>query len=150
MPNRVHVPRRGGRVPHGAVMVGRPGSRFATPFRYRTRRALARVPAALGDGGWEYEGRVSAHGARHDYWHPGGKITVCHVRYMSRAECVETFRQVLTGNLTPALIASGIRADTLGYTAADVRRELAGKDLACYCPIYEPCHADVLLGIANA
>jgi Domain of unknown function (DUF4326) len=30
------------------------------------------------------------------------------------------------------------------------RRELAGKDLACWCPLDQPCHADVLLlEIAN-
>lgn len=27
--------------------------------------------------------------------------------------------------------------------------ELAGKDLACWCPLDRPCHADVLLDIAN-
>ncbi|MDI9901324.1 DUF4326 domain-containing protein [Rhodococcus sp. IEGM 1409] len=32
---------------------------------------------------------------------------------------------------------------------AEIRAELAGKDLACWCPIDEPCHADVLLEIAN-
>lgn len=30
-----------------------------------------------------------------------------------------------------------------------VRRELSGRNLACWCPIDEPCHADVLLAIAN-
>jgi hypothetical protein len=30
-----------------------------------------------------------------------------------------------------------------------VRRELRGKDLACWCQPSEPCHADVLLEIAN-
>jgi hypothetical protein len=29
------------------------------------------------------------------------------------------------------------------------RLELAGKDLACWCPLDEPCHADVLLEIVN-
>jgi hypothetical protein len=29
------------------------------------------------------------------------------------------------------------------------RRELAGKSLACWCPLDVPCHADVLLEIAN-
>jgi hypothetical protein len=33
---------------------------------------------------------------------------------------------------------------------ASARRELRGKDLACYCPEGEPCHADVLLEIANS
>lgn len=32
---------------------------------------------------------------------------------------------------------------------ANIRRELAGKDLACWCPLDQPCHADVLLEIAN-
>lgn len=26
---------------------------------------------------------------------------------------------------------------------------LRGKDLACWCPLDEPCHADVLLDLAN-
>lgn len=32
---------------------------------------------------------------------------------------------------------------------AEIKRELAGKDLACWCKVGEPCHADVLLAIAN-
>lgn len=32
---------------------------------------------------------------------------------------------------------------------AKVRAELAGRDLACWCPLDQPCHADVLLEIAN-
>ncbi len=31
-----------------------------------------------------------------------------------------------------------------------IRAELAGHDLACWCPIDQPCHADILLEIANA
>lgn len=27
--------------------------------------------------------------------------------------------------------------------------DLRGKDLACWCPLDEPCHADVILAIAN-
>jgi hypothetical protein len=27
---------------------------------------------------------------------------------------------------------------------------LRGRDLACWCPLDEPCHADVLLELANA
>lgn len=33
---------------------------------------------------------------------------------------------------------------------AAARRELRGKRLACWCPLGQPCHADVLLEIANA
>ena len=32
---------------------------------------------------------------------------------------------------------------------AAVRRELRGHDLVCWCRLDEPCHADVLLRIAN-
>jgi hypothetical protein len=32
---------------------------------------------------------------------------------------------------------------------AEARRLLAGRDLACYCPLDGPCHADVLLRAAN-
>lgn len=39
------------------------------------------------------------------------------------------------------------------YTRGSVHEhdldELAGRDLACWCPLDQPCHADVLLEIAN-
>lgn len=28
--------------------------------------------------------------------------------------------------------------------------QLRGHDLACWCPLDQPCHADVLLELANA
>lgn len=31
----------------------------------------------------------------------------------------------------------------------EIREALAGKDLACWCPLDQPCHADVLLRLAN-
>jgi len=31
-----------------------------------------------------------------------------------------------------------------------IAAELRGKNLACWCRIGEPCHADVLLSLANA
>jgi hypothetical protein len=46
-----------------------------------------------------------------------------------------------------ALLGGGSRA--LGFDVDDVRRELRGKNLACWCPLDEPCHADVLLKVAN-
>ena len=56
----------------------------------------------------------------------------------TRAEAVDQFEQALV---------AGDRA-VLGFTVDDVRRELAGRDLACWCPLDERCHADVLLRIA--
>jgi hypothetical protein len=53
-----------------------------------------------------------------------------------RATCVELYRSAL------------LRGE-LAVTADDVRAGLADRDLACWCPLDEPCHADVLLDIAN-
>ncbi len=36
-----------------------------------------------------------------------------------------------------------------GLMRIKIRSELQGKNLACYCPLSEPCHADVLLELAN-
>ena len=35
-------------------------------------------------------------------------------------------------------------------TIEDVKRELRGKNLACWCRLDQPCHANVLLKLANA
>lgn len=37
----------------------------------------------------------------------------------------------------------------LPYTVADVRRELAGKDVCCPCALGDPCHGDSLIFVAN-
>ncbi len=37
-----------------------------------------------------------------------------------------------------------------GSTARSRIKELRGKNLACWCPTDQPCHADVLLELANA
>lgn len=41
-------------------------------------------------------------------------------------------------------------AGRLRVSVDEVRQALAGRDLACWCPLDQPCHADVLLAIANA
>jgi hypothetical protein len=40
-------------------------------------------------------------------------------------------------------------AGRLVVTVEDAQRELRGRDLACYCPLDEPCHAEVLIAVAN-
>ena len=40
-------------------------------------------------------------------------------------------------------------ASRLSVTVEDARRELQGRNLACYCALDVPCHADVLIEIAN-
>ena len=55
-----------------------------------------------------------------------------------RAQSVERFRRAL-------LAGDG----SLPFTVEQVRRELRGKNLACWCPLDQPCHADVLIAVAN-
>jgi hypothetical protein len=59
-----------------------------------------------------------------------------HPLSLGRAESVRRYREDLL-------------AGRLDVTVDDVHRELRGRDLACYCPLDAPCHADVLLAIAN-
>jgi hypothetical protein len=147
-PQRIQRKRvKGWRMPEGAVYVGR-GSRWGNPFGpLKTHRALARMPAVDHPGHeWEYEGRISANGMRHDYFHPDGRVIVCHVRFMTRAEVVECYRALLTGDgRWPIDFAHGGGY----YPHAKNIGELTGRDLACWCPLDQPCHADVLLELAN-
>jgi hypothetical protein len=36
-----------------------------------------------------------------------------------------------------------------GHPREAIRYELSGRDLVCWCPLDQPCHADVLLELAN-
>ncbi|MFC9357448.1 DUF4326 domain-containing protein [Rhodococcus sp. NPDC057014] len=36
-----------------------------------------------------------------------------------------------------------------GDALAEIRRDLGGRSLVCWCPLDQPCHADVSLEIAN-
>jgi hypothetical protein len=56
---------------------------------------------------------------------------------LTRAEAVAAYRRDLL-------------AGKLRVSVADARRELKGHDLACWCSLDGPCHADVLLKVANA
>ena len=39
-------------------------------------------------------------------------------------------------------------AGLLDVTVEDMRSELRGRDLVCWCPTDRPCHADVLIDVA--
>lgn len=55
----------------------------------------------------------------------------------SQAEAVEAFKMMLSDGQTPP------------FALANIREELRGKNLACWCKVGTPCHGDVLLAIAN-
>lgn len=154
MPERIQRRRTPGwRMPDGAVYVGRPG-RWGNPFIYRDRsRGLVRYgPDHLARFGreWDYEGRCSGPGISHDMWFAADDVVETYVRWATRAELVELYRLTLTAP-TPGMLAAypSRRGHFAKVTTDDIRAELAGRDLACWCPLDQPCHADVLLEIAN-
>lgn len=65
----------------------------------------------------------------------------------------ETRKMVV--NLFRGLIEARDRCDyssdvlPKGIRTEDIQRELRGKNLSCWCPLDQPCHADALLDIAN-
>lgn len=66
-------------------------------------------------------------------------------------EAVALFRAFLEGG---TIVAQGDpeSLQAMEETRATILRrlpELRGKNLACYCPLDKPCHADVLLELAN-
>lgn len=63
----------------------------------------------------------------------------------TRAEVVELFRAVLVGEREPDRIFTVKR---LQIIRGALGNRLKGQNLACWCPLDEPCHADVLLKLA--
>lgn len=63
-----------------------------------------------------------------------------------RATCVRRFRELLTSRDGPNTTA--VESAVLEVVRQHLS-ELRGKNLACWCPLDEPCHADVLLELAN-
>lgn len=61
---------------------------------------------------------------------------------------VEAFRAEMDARLT---VMDPADPEDVAYVAGWERdlAGLAGHDLACWCPLDQPCHADVLLELAN-
>ena len=156
-PRRIQLRRaKGWRKPEGAIVVARP-TRWGNPYTLGGKAGLACVPGAVTGAAWEWEDRISAAGMRHDYFHADDTVTQCTIRDLTRAEAVQLYREALTGRhehfREPIWAYVGHRGAPL--TVDDARAELAGHDLACWCPLEDaqgnrvPCHADVLLEVAN-
>ena len=54
-------------------------------------------------------------------------------------------------NFSTCFKLNGFISDEKGrlVTILDIKQELHGKNLACWCPLDQPCHADVLLELSN-
>jgi hypothetical protein len=72
--------------------------------------------------------------------------------------CVTAFREYIMSGIEKRPASTGlfryaIDADD-GYPQRNrlvlLLPSLRGKNLACWCPLDQPCHADVLLELANA
>jgi Domain of unknown function (DUF4326) len=53
------------------------------------------------------------------------------------------------GRQTAASAVEVFRLHATVLQNKELMEALRGKDLACWCPLDQPCHADVLLEIAN-
>lgn len=54
----------------------------------------------------------------------------------TKQQCVDAYRSMIRYAHRPA------RVD-------QIQAQLRGRDLVCWCPLDQPCHADVLLELAN-
>jgi len=72
-------------------------------------------------------------------------------KHGTREQCVELFQRLCDGYLCISLGGDVCHAQKAFVAYAKTNREkLRGKNLACWCPLNKPCHADVLLQIANS
>ena len=137
-PRRVQLSRKAGwRLPDGAISVARP-SRWGNPYRVGSY-GLRYVGLISGEGAGFYSGKW-ADKRRADQEIPFAGL--------SPGQAVALYRQDLEQSLE----------EMPGDDRDDQRRrqdlqaglaQLAGHDLACWCPLHGPCHADVLLDLAN-
>lgn len=131
-PKRIQRQRtKGWRMPEGTVYVGRP-SRWGNPFR--AVRNVAGVGRRRIRPGWSV---VRSDGGRAD-------IEIQHAS--DRLDALEIAVEYFRLAIHPAASKDSLTAYPLW---AEIQAELRGKDLACWCPLDQPCHADVLLEIAN-
>lgn len=126
MPKRIQLRRtKGWRKPPGTIVVARP-SKWGNPFR------------------------VGGIADRVALTTPRGVTTVHEIRVETPAQAVEFYRRWL--NRTPLLVGDWPWPPP---TIAQIRAELAWRNLACWCALVDehgqrvPCHADVLLELAN-
>jgi hypothetical protein len=113
-------------MPEGAVYVGRP-TRWGNPYAV---------------GGWVtiHADRGEDAGLTHDIEHGRLGITI--------EQAVEGFRDLMDLRLSRPPYDDDWAEEYQGSWTRWLQ-ELVGRDLACWCPLDHPCHADVLLELAR-
>jgi len=115
-------------MPPGAINVARP-TRWGNPVEVG-----AMVDATLS---LEAHGRVGLYGPRYGHRIEFSSTTV---RPLTAEEAVRMYAEDLD---------DAIDSVPDDQEIVDALYELAGYDLACYCALDAPCHADILLDRAN-
>lgn len=114
---------KGWRMPEGAVYVGRP-SKWGNPFTVESTpppwRDAGRVWFVLDENGVDYHP-----------WH--------NTKRSAAEKAVELYEQFVVDQ----------HWGLPDVSPDEIRTALAGRDLACWCPLDMPCHADTLLVVAN-
>lgn len=129
-PKRIQRKRtKGWRMPEGAVYVGRP-TIYGNPFRPIKSECCPNWDV-IDDNDVRY---LIDHQRAHDLPYVTNK-----------AEAIGHTVRLFADDLTYWL---GGRSSWDHELAAAIR-DLRGHDLACWCPLDQPCHADVLLELAN-
>ena len=153
-PQRVQLRRtKGYRKPDGAVVVARP-SKWGNPFPVDGDWTMW-MAIAIGFRA-DKAGRRRAAVALHRAWIAGGSLQLREFAPIAGGEYDGGHLEFGDGSVVSmADHAAGIAA--WGARIAEQPQvpprpdvtELRGKDLACWCPLDQPCHADVLLELAN-
>lgn len=139
MPERhQHIRKRGAKLPSGCKLVTR-ATRWGNPFKVAD---IARAgygdwshpsPDPLWSAHFNFIGSLARHGET-----PEGLAYRAYRDRLAVEHAVSLFRT----------LAEHFRAvDPAGF--AEWIEPLRGHDLACSCPLDQPCHADVLLELAN-
>ena len=129
MPERIQLRRtKGWRKPDGAIVVARP-SRWGNPY-----------VVGSGEVTWSgtCDGDAGFYGERRNVWCDQSPLRA---GGLTTDEAVRLFRGDLEGNLADP--------DPYFDELRQALEQLRGHDLACWCPPGHPCHADVLLELAN-
>lgn len=114
---------KGWRLPEGAIYVGRP-TRWGNPFTVMNAHRQGWLV-------WDDRDRL---GLAPGYTTSHGYLAAFDTKSQAAGEAVKRYRKWIRGS---------------AMRGADLIPTLRGHDLACWCPLDQPCHADVLLEIAN-
>ena len=136
-PQRIQLRRtKGWRKPDGAIVVARP-SKWGNWYVVVRARTAERAPGGgfKRNGPWLVVATDKRGWATGPHWGGFGDS-----RHAAAEFAVELYRRALEGTYD----------DLDGPLNHEFyMRDLRGHDLACWCPLDQPCHADVLLELAN-